>query len=182
MLLRLHLSVASVVGVIPLALSCSGSGANQGEVAASRSVEPPAAPSEHADAALTDAGLARVATGAPVMSMQPDASGASDASAESGLANPSMLPNEPDTEPAPDAGPAGDEEIARDGPVCMRDGDCKAVDATCEVCLCLALPVAMSAPVCKGERVTCVEDPCESKRPVCRAGACALMDQSPSTF
>jgi len=185
MLLRLHVPVVWAVRTSIASLACllaCSSASEHVDPAHEGSSRPPGSaqlPASETDAAIErkpegDAGArpSRVASAeSPISPGSPDAAAAGDA----GAPGASM-------QRAPDAGAQQAPGPGATAPACAGDADCKPVDATCEVCRCLALPTGTDPPACKGQRVTCVVDPCEDKRAVCRDGVCALQDESPSTF
>lgn len=61
---------------------------------------------------------------------------------------------------------------------CKQDADCEAVDDMCGMCRCLALAKGSPRPACQEAKVQCIMAPCRGKRPVCKAGNCALIDAS----
>jgi hypothetical protein len=61
---------------------------------------------------------------------------------------------------------------------CKADSDCEAVDDMCGMCRCLALTKGSAKPACQEAQVQCVMAPCRGKRPVCKAGSCAILDAS----
>jgi hypothetical protein len=66
------------------------------------------------------------------------------------------------------------EPAAPDPVRCKSDVDCRLVAHMCTGCDCLALAREDPDPVCPGEGVQCLVDPCRERRAVCRDGGCEL--------
>jgi hypothetical protein len=59
---------------------------------------------------------------------------------------------------------------------CSCDADCRLFSSYCDGCACLPLSVGEPDPVCKGNSVACLVDPCLTAEAKCLAGQCVLGD------
>jgi hypothetical protein len=58
-------------------------------------------------------------------------------------------------------------------PTCASAAECTLVSDYCEGCNCLALKPGLKPPVCAGQTVQCLIDPCSTKSAACVNGHCA---------
>jgi hypothetical protein len=59
-------------------------------------------------------------------------------------------------------------------PECSCDADCRLFSNYCDGCECVALSVGEQDPICKGDIVQCLVDPCRGAEAQCVAGQCVL--------
>ncbi len=72
-----------------------------------------------------------------------------------------------------DASLAGASIFDPEGPCCEEAADCRIFSDFCDGCACLALPVDAPDPVCAGDLVSCLVDPCLGAAAVCAPdGSC----------
>jgi hypothetical protein len=57
---------------------------------------------------------------------------------------------------------------------CRSDKECRLFSNYCEGCACVALSTQEVDPVCKGDIVACLVDPCRNAEAQCVAGQCVL--------
>ncbi|MEM7676597.1 MAG: hypothetical protein AAF449_11400 [Myxococcota bacterium] len=59
---------------------------------------------------------------------------------------------------------------------CIRNNDCRTFSDYCGGCNCEAIGVDDEDPMCGGEKVKCVADPCQNKVARCVEGQCIIAD------
>ena len=75
-----------------------------------------------------------------------------------------------DTGTTADTGSTG----ADGGGECKTAADCRTYGLHCDTCTCVALPVGSVDPVCNGQPVSCLVDPCIGKTAICTSGVCTI--------
>ena len=65
---------------------------------------------------------------------------------------------------------------------CKTDADCRLFSDYCEGCNCLALGRKEPDPVCDGQLVQCLLDPCRGLQAVCTYGSCVASRGGAVTF
>ena len=59
-------------------------------------------------------------------------------------------------------------------PECKVDADCRLFSDYCDGCNCVALGVNEPAPICTGDVVQCLVDPCRELEARCEYGSCVV--------